>query len=91
MKWSEWGDEVPAAIKAMEIVGLDFGAVDVIKKGDTPYVLEINSAPWTSPYQQEVFAEAFCYMITNPDPLGAIPDKGGTWKDWIHPSRWASS
>ena len=33
------------AIKAVETLGLDFGAVDLILHNDTPYVLEVNTAP----------------------------------------------
>lgn len=34
-----------AAIKAVESLGLDFGAVDILWANDQPYVLEVNSAP----------------------------------------------
>lgn len=42
-----WSEMYSKAIKAVELLGLDFGAVDMIvsNKHDTPYVLEVNSAP----------------------------------------------
>ena len=36
---------VPQAVGAVAALGLDFGAVDVILHGTTPYVLEVNTAP----------------------------------------------
>jgi hypothetical protein len=48
------------AVKAMTVVGLDFGAVDVIfnEKQDKAYVLEINSAPGLEGTSVENYAKA---------------------------------
>lgn len=34
-----------ACVKTIEVLGLDFGAVDVITKGDKFYILEVNTSP----------------------------------------------
>lgn len=36
------------AIQAIQAIGLDFGAVDIVSKGNTGYVLEVNTAPGLS-------------------------------------------
>jgi len=50
-----------AAIKAINILGLDFGAVDIIwnKKQDKYYVLEVNTAPGLGPSTLEKYTEQF--------------------------------
>jgi len=48
-----------AAIAAVNALGLDFGAVDLlIGEDDQPYVLEVNTAPACSPLTARVYAEA---------------------------------
>ena len=52
-------------MKAMEAVGLDFGAVDVVITEDgTPYVLEINTAPelTNSEYSAAKYARYFDWI-----------------------------
>lgn len=51
---------IDEAIKAVRIVGLDFGAVDVVfnNKQDKAYVLEINSAPGLEGTSVENYAKA---------------------------------
>lgn len=64
--WSSWNpDVVAAALKAMELSGLDYGGVDIMVDGEGKVcVLEINSAPsQTSPYRQECVAKAFKWML----------------------------
>jgi len=45
--------------KVIEILGYDFGAIDIIRKGRDYYVLEVNSAPALIPERQEVYANYF--------------------------------
>ena len=45
------------AVMAVDHVGLDFGAVDVLIRGDKAYVLEVNSAPGLSPSTCALYAE----------------------------------
>lgn len=49
------------AVQAVNILGLDFGAVDVIwnKKHETPYVLEVNTAPGIEGTTLYNYCEAF--------------------------------
>lgn len=49
-----------AAKKAVEALGLDFGAVDVLVKSDgTPYVLEVNAAPGLGGSMPRLYADTF--------------------------------
>lgn len=51
-----------AAVKAVEVLGLDFGAVDIIvgKRDGNPYVLEVNTAPGIeSPTLLEAYRNKF--------------------------------
>jgi glutathione synthase/RimK-type ligase-like ATP-grasp enzyme len=50
-----------AAIRTVEILGLDFGAVDIIwnKKQDRYYVLEVNTAPGLEGETVVRYANAF--------------------------------
>lgn len=52
---------IRVAVESMRIVGLDFGAVDVIwnDKGGRAYVLEINTAPGITGTTVEEYAAAF--------------------------------
>lgn len=87
--WSEWKMNICfLALKAMKAVGLDFGRVDIITKGDSSYVLEINSAhSLTSEYRQEVFAKCLDYFVENGVPKKEINfDNVGTYKSIIHPA-----
>ena len=85
IRWSEWPvNAVTTAIKAFNLSDLDFGAVDVIIKGNKSYALEINTAPEVWPYYGQCFALAFKYMIAN----GKERIKTTKWNDWhdlIHP------
>lgn len=49
------------AINAVEALGLDFGAVDIIwnERSDTYYVLEVNTAPGLTGTTLEKYVEAF--------------------------------
>lgn len=48
-----------AAKKAVEAVGLHFGAVDVLAGDDNAYVLEVNAAPGLGGSMPRVYIEAF--------------------------------
>lgn len=48
-----------AAKAAVKAVGLDFGAVDVLRAGDQVYVLEVNAAPGLGGSMPRVWAERF--------------------------------
>jgi carbamoylphosphate synthase large subunit len=61
-----------AAIKAVEVTGLDFGAVDCAMSADnTPYIIEINSGPGLQGTSLQKYIEAFTAKIAaieNPRP-----------------------
>lgn len=48
-----------AAKKALAAVALDFGAVDILSKGNKAYVLEVNAAPGLGGSMPEVYARVF--------------------------------
>jgi glutathione synthase/RimK-type ligase-like ATP-grasp enzyme len=55
------------ALDAMKALGLDFGGVDVILKGDNAYVLEINTAP-TLNHSEKVskkYAQYFDWLLSS--------------------------
>ena len=61
-----WPEPVCAeAIKALEVLGLDFGAVDIIMERGTrlPFVLEVNSAPRLNSVGQEVYCKKICELF----------------------------
>lgn len=76
VKWKDYGRQgmngkdndlrlCQTIMKAMEAVGLDFGAVDVVITEDgTPYVLEINTAPelTNSEYSAAKYARYFDWI-----------------------------
>ena len=48
---------VPLSIRCVQLLGLDFGAVDIIiSKDHKPYVLEVNSAPRLNLYGRELYS-----------------------------------
>lgn len=61
----ELGGVIKEALKAVEAVGLDFGGVDVMLKGKTPYVLEVNTSPTlnSSPYVAERWGKYFDWLF----------------------------
>lgn len=48
-----------AAKKALEAVGLDFGAVDILADDDDCWVLEVNAAPGLGGTMPKLYAETF--------------------------------
>ena len=83
--WSEWHmDSVRKALRAVALAGLDFGAVDVIVDPEgTAFVLEVNTAPWLSPYYARKIGKALKWIIEGKE----VEQKEITdWKSAIHPS-----
>lgn len=59
-------DRTEAAIKAVEVLGLDFGAVDLLIGTDgNCYVLEVNTAPKCSPLTARAYIEAIHGWLTS--------------------------
>lgn len=73
------------AVKAMELSGLYFGAVDVMIDGQgRSFVSEINTSPEVlGEYQQGCVAKAIDYMVEK----GRVPVVKGQqgWKGYVHP------
>lgn len=84
--WSEWPMEaVRVSLEAMKLSGLDFGAVDVIMDAEgKAYVMEINTAPYLTPYYMRCIAKVFKYMINV--SRDHLPDAEMQWKEVIHPA-----
>ncbi len=87
--WKQWPIRViEHSVKAMELSGLTFGAVDAMvdSKGGV-FILEINSAPLhSSEYRQHAVAKAFDWVVDNDTAETIAPN--GRWKGyskWIHP------
>ena len=59
----------------------------MVDENNTPYILEINSAPsLTSPYRQSCMAKCFSYILEKgKSHIPLISEKGG-WKKFIHPA-----
>lgn len=55
------------AIKAVQVLGLDFGAVDIVFADGLPYVLEVNTAPGLSGITLVKYANAFRRYMGQPD------------------------
>ena len=55
------------AIKAVQVLGLDFGAVDIVYADGLPYVLEVNTAPGLSGVTLVKYANAFRGFMGQPD------------------------
>ena len=73
------------AIKAFNLSKLDFGAVDVMIKGDKAYFLEINTAPEVWRYYGERLGAAFHYMIGKTRER-LTNSSYNSWKDVAHPT-----
>lgn len=55
------------AIRAVNALGLDFGAVDVVYENGLPYVLEVNTAPGLQGTTLVKYANAFRKYMGQPD------------------------
>ena len=59
----EWKDAlIELAKKTMDVLGYDFGAIDIIRKGQKLYVLEINTAPGLEDRKLNIYAQYFRTM-----------------------------
>jgi hypothetical protein len=58
-------DAIIEALNTCDALGLDFGGVDVMTKGDTAYVLEANTSPTlnSSDYVSTRWAEYFDWLL----------------------------
>ena len=89
VNWDNWNlKDVKTAIKAFNLTSLDFGGVDVMVDGNnTPYVIEINSAPsLTSPYRQSCMAKSIDYIIVNGRDRIPLIEELGNYSKFIHPA-----
>lgn len=72
LKWSEFNEKVcTESIKAVEELGLDYGAVDMMynAENESMAIAEINTSPQiTSPYTSKKFAEYFSWVIRHNFP-----------------------
>ena len=60
-----------AAVAAVEALGLDFGAVDmVVGEDNKEYVLEVNTAPALSPLRIRAYADALKKVLNGPHRAG---------------------
>ena len=83
--WSDWPIEVIRnAVKSVELSSLDFGAADVIVDPEgKAYTLEVNTAPWLSPYYAKKIGYALKWLVEGK----TVEQKEITdWKTAIHPS-----
>lgn len=62
------------AIKAINALGLDFGAVDVITRRGEAWVLEVNTAPGMSGTNLETYANNFTRLMNGQPVEGEIVD-----------------
>lgn len=62
------------AIKAINALGLDYGAVDVITRRGEAWVLEVNTAPGMSGTNLETYTENFLRVYNGEAPVGATVD-----------------
>jgi glutathione synthase/RimK-type ligase-like ATP-grasp enzyme len=53
------------AINACRKIGLDFGAVDIMKKGDKYYVLEVNTSPSVDGLTAEKYGKYFKWLLNS--------------------------
>ncbi len=84
--WSEWQmDAVRVSLEAMKLSTLDFGAVDVIVDAEgKAYVMEINTAPFLTPYYMKCIGKVFKWMINK--GREHFEDTSLSWKSVIHPA-----
>jgi glutathione synthase/RimK-type ligase-like ATP-grasp enzyme len=76
VKWDSWPiKECVEAIKATNLIGIDFAGVDVMTKGNNCYILELNSAhSLTSDYRQSTFSKALNWLVDEIGKSGKKPD-----------------
>jgi len=92
VRWNEWPIKVCVeALKAIEVIPIDFSGVDVMVKGNNVYILELNSAmSLTSDYRKQCFSKAFNWLFGKVEELGKLPehyplpDNVRNYRDLIH-------
>lgn len=84
--WTEWNkDVVRVGLESMKLSGLDFGAVDIVEDQEGNfYVLEVNTAPWLSPYYSKCVGKVFGHIIKNGRDHFDDPENL-SWNNVIHP------
>lgn len=85
--WTEWNSEVTRlGLASMKLSGLDFGAIDIVEDQDGNfYVLEVNTAPWLSPYYSKCVGKVFGYILKN-GKKHFEDTENLYWKNVIHPA-----
>ena len=85
--WGDWKSEgVRVGLESMKLSGLDFGAVDIVEDQDGKfYVLEVNTAPWLSPYYAKCVGKVFKHILQNGRDHFEDPESLN-WKHSIHPA-----
>jgi glutathione synthase/RimK-type ligase-like ATP-grasp enzyme len=65
VRWDNWPIKACVeALKAANLIGIDFSGVDVMTLGDKVYILELNSAhSLTSEYRQKTFSKCLNWLI----------------------------
>lgn len=76
VRWNDWPIEsCKEALKASNVMNIDFAGVDVMEKDGVPYILELNSAhSLTSEYRQRTFATALKWLIKEIETNHAKPE-----------------
>lgn len=76
VNWSNWPIEsCKLALKASNVIGIDFAGIDVMEKNGVPYILEINSAhSLTSEYRQVTFSKAIGWLIDSINETNSKPE-----------------
>lgn len=62
-----------AAVAAVQALGLDFGAVDVITRQNDAWVLEVNTAPGLSGTNLETYTNNFLRIHRGEEPVRWVP------------------
>lgn len=62
-----------SAKEAVQVLGLDFGAVDVITRGDDAWVLEVNTAPGLQGTNLETYVENFSRILSGEELIEWVP------------------
>ena len=88
VRWGSWPlDVAHKAVKANNLFGLDFSAVDLmVDKDGNSYVLELNTGPTlSSSYVISKMAKCLLHSLTE-DEVFEIPEDIDSYKDIIHPA-----